>query len=88
MGVWKARAGGILMHYFCLQAWPGPTMEIHISDTPVWSFTQSSVPHVCPVCGGAGEADSTRYQPLQGTASTITRVTCRSCEGRGIVWAP
>jgi len=47
----------------------------------------SRQPHSCPVCGGRGEVLDTLYSPY-GTASTAYMVTCRSCNGTGIVWEP
>lgn len=42
-------------------------------------------PHRCPVCEGTGQVWSTFYE--YGSVTTaISKVTCRSCGGSGIVW--
>ncbi len=47
-------------------------------------------PHKCPVCNGNGKVASGFYNQTSGHWSTVdsTPETCRSCNGKGIVWEP
>lgn len=46
------------------------------------------IPHKCPVCYGRGLMPYGFYESQLGQWDTtsITDVTCRSCQGSGIVW--
>lgn len=48
-------------------------------------YYASNRPYICPVCGGVGKVDSTFYGYASTTA--ITKMVCKSCEGKGIVWS-
>ena len=43
---------------------------------------------VCPVCNGRGQVNSRFYNTTLQATSAETLVTCRTCEGKGIVWPP
>jgi len=49
-----------------------------------------SRPYKCPVCLGGGQVDHLIYDQYSagGTSINTTPVTCRSCNGAGIVWGP
>lgn len=40
----------------------------------------------CPVCEGRGHIPASFYEPMDGTAIIAYLVTCRSCNGTGVVW--
>lgn len=42
--------------------------------------------YICPVCGGRGFVNSQFYNTLGVTNYNTTFVTCRSCQGTGIVF--
>jgi len=44
-------------------------------------------PFVCPVCGGRGSMPNWFYSDSSSTAE-LHSVSCRTCKGEGIVWAP
>lgn len=41
-------------------------------------------PHVCPVCSGTGQVSESFYSPSH--TAVDNKVSCRSCDGSGIVW--
>ena len=43
-------------------------------------------PFICPVCGGRGKVGIGFYEKVSTTAAE--EVTCRTCQGQGIVWRP
>lgn len=51
-------------------------------------------PHICPVCNGKGLIDRDfypdNYLKTRGTSAANIKeyVTCRSCNGTGVVWSP
>jgi len=47
---------------------------------------KNPVPHTCPVCGGRGSVSEDPFG--SGVTSACGRVTCRACQGSGIVWGP
>jgi len=56
---------------------------------PNWAESHTS-PHCCPVCNGTGHVCRGFYDPyydrMYQTASTPEVVTCRSCNGTGVLW--
>lgn len=55
---------------------------------PVSSLQQT--PHRCPVCNGTGMVSAGFYsrasdQPTSTAYSTVPE-TCRSCDGKGVLW--
>lgn len=42
---------------------------------------------LCPVCGGRGSVPQSFYSvmPYTGTMTVEPRVTCRACNGRGVI---
>lgn len=58
-----------------------------------WSETKYHVPKscsTCPVCDGRGHVTNGFYKSHGETWSTdsMTPETCRSCDGKGVVWEP
>lgn len=53
-----------------------------------WEFDKDRKPHACPICGGNGKVPRGFYDQTSGIWSTsyCTPETCRSCDGKGIVW--
>ena len=45
--------------------------------------TLKTEPFICPVCDGCGLVDESLYTSLP----TMERVTCKTCNGKGIVWS-
>ena len=47
-------------------------------------------PYVCPVCGGNGLVAQGFYAQTSGqwTSTSTAPITCRSCQGTGVVWGP
>jgi hypothetical protein len=50
---------------------------------------EETKPFKCPVCGGTGSVPWHFYNGefgMWGTGNISSNVSCRSCEGKGIVW--
>jgi DnaJ-class molecular chaperone len=45
-----------------------------------------SLPSICPVCRGRGFVSSEFYANHPGTCTGVWDVTCKACNGKGIVW--
>ena len=46
------------------------------------------IPFRCPVCEGRGWMEQSFYTRMVDATAASTPVTCKSCQGRGIVWGP
>jgi len=46
-------------------------------------------PHKCPVCNGKGHVTAGFYNTNGiGTSVNTAEETCRSCDGKGVIWGP
>ena len=51
-------------------------------------MSQKATPHRCPICNGSGQVDQSLYKPTgHGSIGPQVRVSCRTCDGKGIVWS-
>jgi DnaJ-class molecular chaperone len=44
-------------------------------------------PHICPVCNGRGIMPESFYYHIQYEGTSSPEVSCRSCNGTGILWS-
>jgi hypothetical protein len=55
-----------------------------------WPPMPTGTPHKCPVCSGRGEVSQNFYNisPYAESTTGVYPITCRTCNGQGVLWEP
>ncbi len=66
--------------------WDGSTQDKGVASSSL--LAPKNQPYTCPICGGNGLVQNEFYNQTGGcwSTATLSLETCRTCNGRGIVW--
>jgi DnaJ-class molecular chaperone len=68
---------------------PLDNLNVSLNESVKIKWELKNKPHVCPICDGRGFVNSNFYNLFytDNTVSTSSTETCRTCNGKGIIWS-